>query len=348
MSIIGGFDLHRQQITFEYVDTDTGELKAGQVRPATREALHEWLTERFGGHPDVAFALEGCTGWRFVVEELQRAGIEAHLAEPADTATLRGRKKRAKTDKADARLLRELLAQGRLPESWIPPQHVLEVRTLTRLYVALREQRRAWQQRIHAQLYHQGAPAIAGLLTAAGRCAFEDADLSPAGREMAEVALKAIEALDHQIDPLRAKLQSLGRCQPGARALKAHYGIGDLLGLVIWAELGDCRRFRRSDQAVRYAGLDVTVWSSDSRRAPGHLSRQGSPELRWAIFEAAVKAASPQSPDHDLYRQVKQRHDGKEAVLAVSRKLIRRCYHTLRELGDEAWRPLNEQIELAA
>jgi hypothetical protein len=60
----------------------------------------------------------------------------------------------------DARLLRELLAEGRLPESWIPPEHMLEIRTLGRLYCALMDERRAWQQRIHAQLYHQGVPPV--------------------------------------------------------------------------------------------------------------------------------------------------------------------------------------------
>ncbi len=104
MTIVGGFDVHRAQITFDYVDTDTGELSAGQVRPGTRAVLRAWLARRFDGCGDVAFAVEGCTGWWFVVEELTRAGVEAHLAEPADTATARGRKKRAKTDRADARL----------------------------------------------------------------------------------------------------------------------------------------------------------------------------------------------------------------------------------------------------
>ena len=75
------------------------------------------------------FALEGCTGWRYVVEELAAAGVGVHLGDPAETATLRGPKKRAKTDRADARLLRTLLLEGRFPESWIPPAHVLEIRT---------------------------------------------------------------------------------------------------------------------------------------------------------------------------------------------------------------------------
>jgi hypothetical protein len=65
------------------------------------------------------FAVEGCTGWRFVVEELTALGAGVHLADPAVTAGLRGRKKRAKTDRADARLLRSLLWKGRLPESAI-------------------------------------------------------------------------------------------------------------------------------------------------------------------------------------------------------------------------------------
>jgi transposase len=110
MTIVGGFDVHRAQITFDYVDTASGDVSTGQIRPATRLALRNWL-ERFHGVADVAFAVEGCTGWRFVVEELVRAGVEPHLAEPADTATQRGRKQRAKTDRADARLLRELLVQ---------------------------------------------------------------------------------------------------------------------------------------------------------------------------------------------------------------------------------------------
>ena len=170
MAIIGGFDVHRAQITFDYLDTDSGEVTRGEIRPASRGVLRTWL-RRFIDRSDVAFALEGCTGWRFVVEEMVTVGITPHLAEPADTATQRGRKKRAKTDRTDARLLRELLCQGRLPESWIAPSHVLEVRMLARLYVALMDERRSWRQRIHAQLFHQGLPAQGALLTVDGRAA---------------------------------------------------------------------------------------------------------------------------------------------------------------------------------
>ena len=81
MPIVGGLDIHRKQLTFDYLDTGTGEVKRGQIAPADRAHLRSWLV-RFAGRDDVAFALEGCTGWRYVVEELAGAGVAAHVAEP--------------------------------------------------------------------------------------------------------------------------------------------------------------------------------------------------------------------------------------------------------------------------
>ena len=120
----------------------------------TGARFRRWLTEevalRAKGEP-VAMAVEGCTGWRYVVEEISAAGFEAHLAEPADTQAARGRKRHAKTDRSDARLQRELLAAGDLPESWIPPELVLEWRERVRLYKSLVDQRTQWIQRIQTQ-----------------------------------------------------------------------------------------------------------------------------------------------------------------------------------------------------
>ena len=79
MAIVGGFDVHRSQITFDCLDTGTGEVSRGEIRPATRARLRSWL-QRFRGQ-DVAIAVEASTGWRFVVEEFEAAGVEPHLAE---------------------------------------------------------------------------------------------------------------------------------------------------------------------------------------------------------------------------------------------------------------------------
>src|SRR5438067_10542122 len=137
MPIVGGLDIHRKQITFDYLDTVTGQVQRGQISPADRGHLRAWLA-RFAGHGDAAFAVEGCTGWRYVAEELAAAGVAVHLAEPADTAFARGRKRHAKTDKTDCRHLRTLLAEGRLPECWLPPGRILECRALLETYHDLR------------------------------------------------------------------------------------------------------------------------------------------------------------------------------------------------------------------
>jgi transposase len=274
-----------------------------------------------------------------VVEELRRIGAGVHLAEPAETAGLRGPKKRAKGDRADARHLRELLMVKRLPESWIAPDHILDLRARVRLRHTLSEQRSEWQQRIQATLYHHGIPRRRDLLTRENRQWLGSVLLSDTAREQGMVALAMIDALDRQMAPVEKQLRAYARRQIGCRALMAHYGIGELTAVTILAELGDCTRFSSSRHAVRYAGMDITVHQSDQRRSPGHLSRQGPPALRWALFEAAQLARRSGSPDRDYYQQAAERLGGNRACLAVARKLLKRSYHTLSELGQEALAP---------
>ena len=342
MSMVGGLDLHRGQITFDVVSTESGEVWRGRIWQPDRDRFACWLSgelaERAQGEA-VALAVEGCTGWRYVVEEIVAAGFEAHLAEPAETQAARGRKRRAKTDRSDARLLRELLAAGELPESWIPPTCVLEWRERVRLYNSLLDQRTQWTQRIHAELFQHGVKLPDGEIRAAKtRSWLLDPALavSPAAAQRIAAGYAMIEATDDQLEPLRAELVRFGTRQPACRALvKTHFGIGGLTAVAIWSELGDCRRFTRSMQVVRHAGLDITVDQSDLHRASGHLSHQGPETLRWALYEAAKSSSRRTAPDHAYYASVKQRHDGKLAALAMARKLVRRCYHTLRAVDPE-------------
>ncbi|MGN6871709.1 MAG: IS110 family transposase [Solirubrobacteraceae bacterium] len=332
-----GADQHRAQITAEWIDTSTGELSRARVAPADRAGVRRFL-ERFAGH-ELEVALEATTGWRFVVEELHRVGARVHLAEPAETSALRGNKKRAKNDRADARHLRELLMAGRLPESWIPPEHLLDLRAQVRLRHRLSEQRGEWQQRIQSVLYHHGCPQRGDLMNRDGLAWLASQPLPAVARAQVSSALAIIDALDQQIAPLDKELRAYARRQPGCKALTQQYGIGPLTAVTILAELGDPARFSSSREAVRYAGLDITVHQSDRRRAPGHLSRQGPAALRWALFEAAQCARRRTSPDHSYYLQTAARLGGNRACLAIARKLLKRSYHTLRELGQDALQP---------
>jgi transposase len=241
-------DLHRRQITFDALEVGSGEEWRGRIWQPDRDRFRRWLHSDLarrvvGG--SVALAVEGCTGWRYVVEEIEAAGFEAHLAEP-------------------------------------------------------------------------------------------DLQLSPAGRQRITVGYRMIDATDAEAQPLKRDLQRFGVKQPACKALvDAQYGIGGLIAVAVWSELGDCRRFCRSEQAVRHTGLDISVDSSDRRRGAGFLSRQGPQTLRWALYEAAKNSSHRRSPDHDFYTAVKARHDGKIAAISVARKLARRCYHVLRSIDPE-------------
>jgi transposase len=75
-SIAGGFDIHRKQLTFDYLDTVSGEVRRGQIAPADRGHLRSWLA-RLENPQDAAFAAEACTGWRYVA--LRREALSVRV-----------------------------------------------------------------------------------------------------------------------------------------------------------------------------------------------------------------------------------------------------------------------------
>ena len=139
-------------------------------------------------------------------------------------------------------------------------------------------------------LFHHGLPEGPNVMTFAGRLYEQKVDLPVASRQVVDVALRMIDTLDAEVDVLDAQLVRFARRQYGCQVLQREWGIGPILAPIILAEFGDTRRFSSSRQAVRFAGIDVTVSESDAHRQRGHLSRQGSPNLRWALYEAAGQA----------------------------------------------------------
>ena len=100
---------------------------------------------------------------------------------------------------------------GRLPESWIPPDHLLDLRAQVRLRHTLVDQRGEWQQRIQAVLYHHGFPQRHGLLTGENRAWLEGLALPASAREQVAVALR---------DDRRAR-RAVGADHARAAALRA-------------------------------------------------------------------------------------------------------------------------------
>ena len=149
-----------------------------------------------------------------------------------------------------------------------------------------------------------------------------------------------MDDLEAELGPVHARITAFARRQAGCKTLARElFGVGPLVAAIVWAFLGDARRFSSSAQAVRHTGLDVTVRSSDGKGPPGYLSHQGPPEMRWALFEAGHQSSRTASPDHRYYADVAGRIDANRAALSVARKLARRL-HILRRLGDQAYAPV--------
>ena len=162
--------------------------------------------------------------------------------------------------------------------------------------------------------------------------------LSPAGQLQVAVALEVLDALEAQLEVLRRELLQAARRLTGARVLAARlYGVGPVTALAMTCWLGGAGRFSSSRKAVRFAGLDITVYSSDSKRSPGRLVPAGTAGAALGrVSRRARSTPAAPAPDHACYAQVKDRKDGKRAALSEARKIIRQACHILAELGDDA------------
>jgi transposase len=330
--LYAGIDIHKSVLQAAVLEPASGELVDARF-PATREALRDWAVPLRGRV--VAVAIEATSGWRWVWRELSALGIEVQLAEPAQTRALRGKKRKAKNDRLDARWLALLLAKEMLPQSWIPPEDIQRLRDLTRLRQALRYDRTSWAQRLHAVLAHEGWPcARSELLSTKGRRWLDGLQLDAHVRVLVDAHLAVIDAVSAEMAEVERELRLLARGDRRLIALQTIYGVGPIVACHLLAEIGDARRFRRADQIVRAAGLDPVVLDSAETKRRGKLSKQGSPHLRWALVQAAQRAAitPANSPDGEHYLALKARIGSQRAAVSTARKIAKRAYHVLATL----------------
>jgi transposase len=332
--VYAAIDIHKQTLHAAVLDPETGAISERRLA-ASREELIDWAMPLRGEL--AAIAIEATTGWRWIWRELTARGFDVRLADPVQVKALRGRSKRAKTDRLDARWLCLLLAKAMLPECWLPPAEIQALRDRTRLRKALVDDRTRWAQRLHALLTHEGwACKRRSLLTVQGRRWLNGLALPASVRAHVETLLRLIDALSEELRELDRELRRFARHDRRCLALRTIFGVGPIIACHLLAELGEGARFRRARQAVRVAGLDPVVEESGEKKRRGRLAKHGSPELRWALVEAAQKASWPSSPDHPLYASVKKRSGGQEAALTIARKIARRAYHVLHELEQAA------------
>jgi transposase len=162
--------------------------------------------------------------------------------------------------------------------------------------------------------------------------------LAKVAGEQLSPAVLLLEATEAQLGVLHRQLLRIARHLRGARELEQRlYGVGPITALALVCWLGGAGRFSSARKAVRFAGLDITVYSSAGKRSPGRLSRQGPPVLRWCLYEAGKAHARASAPGYAYYAAVKKKIDGKRAALSQARRIVREATHILTELGDDAF-----------
>ena len=203
----------------------------------------------------------------------------------------------------------QLLRADLLPEAWIAPPPIRQLRALLRHRVHLVRVRTLLRNRIHAIVADHGHDRPrGGYWTGPGRAWLAALGLSAVSRELVEDYLGLIGAVQERIDRLDGEIRQRARSDPRVKVLTQLPGVGPFTALVILAEVGEVSRFASARKLASWAGLTPTVRGSDRVAHYGHISKEGSVWLRWVLCEAAQTAKrSPQFAAS--YRQTAREED---------------------------------------
>lgn len=269
-----GIDLHRKRSHVAVFSDDGGQLLSRRIDndPATFLAL----LEEIDGESRVA--LEATYGWEWLAELLEEAGYELHLAHPLRTRAIAAA--RVKTDAVDARTLAHVLRADLLPEAYVAPRDLRDLRDLLRHRVAL-TQRSALKNRVHALLAKHGVQhGYADLFGTGGSEFLAALELREPPRRRLESSLSLIRDFDREIDAATGEIDALAKHDDRVEVLCQLRGVGRYTAMLVIAEVGDVSRSSSARKLCAWAGLTPTIRSSDGKARLGHITKQGSRPLR--------------------------------------------------------------------
>ena len=325
-----GMDVHRKRTQVAVMDDRGEELSNGNYRNDPAEFAPMLMTLE----PGTPVVLEAAYGWGWLAELLDEFELEPHLAHAKGCKAIASA--RLKNDKVDARTLAHLLRADLLPEAWIAPREVRDLRALLRHRARLVRFGTSLKNRIHAILADQGVRIeVPKLWTRPGRCWLADVELPGLQRAIVDDLLALLDATAPPIGRLEREIKLAARPDPRVEALQKLPGVGYLTAMMLVAEIGDVERFATARKLCAWAGLTPQVRNSDRTVRHGHITKQGSTWARWVLIEAAHTAKS-RPPFIRTYAQIMQRRGKHIATVAIARKLLARCFHILKEVSQDS------------
>jgi transposase len=323
-----GMDLHRRRSVLVRMTEDGRKLET--VRIASSPAALRAVIARAGEKPRVV--IEATYGWYWAADVLEAAGAGVHLAHPLGVKAFSYR--RVKNDERDCIDLADSLRLGRLPEAWIAPPPVRELREVTRYRHKLVGQRTSCKDQVHAVLAKAGVPVTRSDIFGPGGGIWLDGLPLPQPYAGKVASLRALIAvLDGEIARLEEQAAAMLAGDRGYAAIRQLPGIGPVLGAVIAAEIGDITRFGKPGQLASWAGLTPRHYESDTRVIRGHVSKQGSRMLRWALVEAIQRAPAGTRPQLAKDAIIARRGDDARGIAktAAARILLTQVFYAMRD-----------------
>src|SRR6266487_411132 len=325
MSVYVGIDVHRKRSQVAVINQD-GEVLANRNVPNGVKPILSVIGDL---PPGTSAAFEAAFGWGWLVELLEDYRFDPHLVHPLQCKAIASA--RLKNDKVDAATLAQLLRADLLPEAWIAPAEVRQLRALLRHRAGLVRLGTQQRNRIHAVVADFGYDRSGSYLSGPGRGWLAGLDLPATSREVVADCLAVIDGLAPAIDRIDGELRAHAKADPRVKTLTTLPGVGQFTALVMVAEIGDISRFPSARKLASWAGLTPTVRGSDRTVRHGHISKQGSAWLRWVLNQAAQTAK--RSPEFAAaYAAIARRRGKKIATIAISRKLLTRAYHLLADM----------------
>jgi transposase len=323
-----GMDLHRRRSVLVRMTEDGRKLETVRISNSP-EALRREIAKA-GKNPKVV--VEATYGWYWAADVLEESGAEVHLAHPLGVKAFSYR--RVKNDERDAADLADLLRMGRLPEAWIAPPEIRELREVTRYRHKLVRLRTSVKDQVHGVLAKLGIAVPCSDIFGTGGSAWLDGLDLPQPYAGKVASLRQIAgALTAEVTLLDQVTGDLLAGHEGYHAIQQLPGIGPVLAAVIAAEIGDIRRFPGPGQLGSWAGLTPRHRESDLKVVRGHVTKQGSRMLRWALTEAIQRQSAGSRP-RDVKDAIIARR-GKEAKniakVAAARELLTLVFYAMRD-----------------
>jgi transposase len=319
-----GVDIHKKSCWVTVLDEEGHELE--------QRKLSMDRAARLGYFGKIAkpakLAGEATFNGYYFLNVIEPLGFELHLGHPQKTKAIASA--RIKHDKLDSRIIAPLRRAGFIAEAGIAPPRVREQRQLLRHRTRTVRWARRAKNGVHGVLNREGIVApLNSLLGVQGRAFLGEVKLKALDRWEVDDQLARLDLLQGQIEELDREGVKRGKADEVTQALDRIPGIGPFIALLRVAESGDVKRFPSAKHLVSYMGLAPSLYASGERRWTGEITKQGSSRLRWALVQAAHRAAVRARFAH-YYEQQAKRHGKAKAAVALARKLATISFYRWR------------------